>query len=509
MFGTDNTLKVLIGKANANIVSNNSVQITNPGGANYIADGQIVILAGSKDTVVTSSNASTFVGAPIRFAQRSGNYLSFSPRFQTTFAAYDEENWLTAGEQTDIIGYNPNTSTGAINVVNHSQYELEITNLFDDKLFAEQFARRIYSYSTGTADTQLTIAQGFVNQINADPASFIKAELTGDGILGSGLSGTGAALLFTNGSTQVGFYTAPLVASTGSVAVGTMLSVPSSEGKVFTYTVPILDTVHLYIGTTVYTGVPGATLVTSVNTGTQAVASYETGVLTITILEDNGQTLVPYLYDNTGSAIITPTIVTTNMGDATPVIYTVATAASTAATFTLTTPFTGGTGYVPIGTSSLVYNTQSVTPSNYGVKLTGEQVNWADYGLFPYKRVVFSETLLNFGTTPVVTSATTQQGTGNYKQVRDLEWFALGGDGIRNDMWHPIPTGRHDATAYTPYNIYAINYSNINPIEVVSGSKPSRGQIIIATAQTPITGDTQDSNITTLLGDLSIATFGV
>jgi hypothetical protein len=374
MFTTDNTIKVLIGKD----IEKTATPSIDPQSASYIADGEIVIL---------TSNATTDVGEEVnpgtaldreyvRFVQRSGDTLNYSPRIKVANLLKTTARLsAAAAEQVDYIGYN--LTSGSIEELNNNQYLLHITYKHDDKIWSEQLNKRTYCYYSDTSATQQEVARSFVKQINMDLYTSVKAEM-----------------IFNTGTET------PLAAGTISAIHGSATVVMSGAGGVVQGD---------------YLRVAGA--------GATNAVYYVTAV--------------------SGSNV------------------------------TLETPFQGTTG----AALASVRVTAGVT--NVGIRLTGLAITYKPKGIAPYNKVKFETAIANFGSTTITNSTVMSWGTGVYEQVADMEWFALGGDGIRNFMWHPIPDGRTDAVSGTYYKTLTFEYYNDDDRYVVSGTKPSKGLVYI------------------------------
>jgi hypothetical protein len=74
---------------------------------------------------------------------------------------------------------------------------------------------------------------------------------------------------------------------------------------------------------------------------------------------------------------------------------------------------------------------------------------------------------------PTVTAASL--GSGTYRQVAELEWFALGFEGIKNRMTIPIPAGRTLADPAAIYSTITVEFMLRDQYNVVSGAKPGKG----------------------------------
>ena len=399
MFGTNNTIKVLIGKDTART---GTVQITDPGLATYIEDGEVLILD-SLDAPVTA--ASEY----IKFVQRSGDDLHFSPRILVANIIKPVARlYAAATEQIDYIGF-VGSGTNTITATDYNNYFLNVTYKHDKGMWSEQLNRRIYFYQSGLGVTVKDIATDFTKKVNADQFAY---------------GGYGA-----------------------------------------------VKAERLVDSTTVTTPAQTATLT-------------------------NGSAYVTM--SAIGHGIVPGDIVRFGANAATVAVYIVKSTISTTV-FELDTPWQG--------TSAALVAARIVTAILYwGIKLTALPLTYVAKGLKPYRKVFFDLAISGWGATAMTASTRMYPGNGVYEQVADMEWFALGGDGIRNDMWHPIPTGRTDAIAGTNYNVFSFEYTNTDENYVISGTKPAKGLVYVYVVGTHSAGNQMDTLVHTATGDWNVAT---
>lgn len=130
--------------------------------------------------------------------------------------------------------------------------------------------------------------------------------------------------------------------------------------------------------------------------------------------------------------------------------------------------------------SGAAVNAFKVTANtSYGIKITGVATTWKDKGLFKWNKVMWDTSIRNFGTTPYTLLQVADFGEGISYQVRDLEWFSLGGDGALNTTMHPINEGRSDTDLTKTYDVISIEYFNDDDVYPVSGTRPSKGLIYV------------------------------
>jgi len=126
--------------------------------------------------------------------------------------------------------------------------------------------------------------------------------------------------------------------------------------------------------------------------------------------------------------------------------------------------------------------TQSVgQPAANILRLTGKTLTF-ELGYFKNNEVRF-EVSVDEALSPIIAAITVATaatlGSGTYKQVAEMEWFALGYEGIKNRMTVPIPTGRELADSAINYSTIAIEFNLRDQYNVVSGAKPGKGMVYI------------------------------
>lgn len=166
MFKSDNTSRLLIGK---DINRTAGVQVNDSGVANFIADGEVVVL-GEDGTPLTAG--STFADSRyITIVQGRGG--AGSTKVMTSSVTIDGSQIVTASgtsfrdsvEQVSYVGHDDVAAAGSIDAQPFTNYKMTITYKNDREVFSEQLLKRVYFYSTGSAATQLEIATYFANVI--------------------------------------------------------------------------------------------------------------------------------------------------------------------------------------------------------------------------------------------------------------------------------------------------------------------------------------------------------
>ncbi len=186
-----NSINVLIGKSVARTAS---VQITDPSGSGYIADGEVLVL-NHLDQPLTAGQ--TVSDSPyIRIVQRSGSQLIFSARIDgQNVKAYRGKSGVAGAEQIYVLGYNG--SSGSIDLTTTAKI-LKISFKHDQRMWSEQPMRRAYPSSSTTQAGVATDIAGLMNQdslaalmqTGEASASWISAEILCNNA-GTAITGTG------------------------------------------------------------------------------------------------------------------------------------------------------------------------------------------------------------------------------------------------------------------------------------------------------------------------------
>jgi hypothetical protein len=196
MFKSDNSTNILIGK---DIARTGSIQINDIGGVGYIANGEILVL----DELHAPLTAGDDIGdSPIVYVVqgRGGNNgLKWStPIDGRNVVRATALSYAAPVAQVTHIG-NVGAGALAIDVLPFTDYKLTIRYTHDSELYSEQSNKRVFYYTTGAADTQLSIATAFANMINAEEYFNATALVVNNGA-NYGIRLTGQALDFELGS---------------------------------------------------------------------------------------------------------------------------------------------------------------------------------------------------------------------------------------------------------------------------------------------------------------------
>lgn len=168
MFKSDNTVNILLGK---DLERTAGAQITDIGGAGFIANGEILILDENDNVMVPGATYADTKS--IRIVQGKGLANDVSMKSSTVINGRGilsavGRPYQAAVEQQTFVGYNAVSTTGSIVVQAYEDYKLTIVYKSLKEVFSEQLLKRTFYYTTGASDTQDTIATAFVDMINAD-----------------------------------------------------------------------------------------------------------------------------------------------------------------------------------------------------------------------------------------------------------------------------------------------------------------------------------------------------
>lgn len=135
---------------------------------------------------------------------------------------------------------------------------------------------------------------------------------------------------------------------------------------------------------------------------------------------------------------------------------------STTKTITFDRPVKVASGARVTGSSyNQVVPAASVATASWGVKLVGNDRKW-EVGKSTFSKVRFDVSLLNFGTTPITTTAVATEGVGTYRSVSELEQFLQGNEFsylYRSNPGGPLlVTPYNDADSATNYDMISLKF---------------------------------------------------
>lgn len=406
-----------------------------------------VAIVNEAGTVQTSSIASTT--DEYRIVKQTANGPVFSPRFKySQIVSKGAKNFEQAQEQVTVIGYDPTSAGGSLSTVTAgSTWKLSLDLLSTMGYYNSSSIIKDPVYTTQAA-TEADLVKGIVNNaINnfkapRAAAGTLQFDRTSNGTL-SDFTGTGTLLKFTKDSTLVSTYIkaaagdATLTASTMTAAVGDVFSVPSVLGRTFTFTANILGTGAgrhiIYIGTTSYDVADAGSadqnataIAAAINAGTQASATASTSTVTVAY-KPNFYALPPVVWYSADDSSFTNVAVTIASGNAAPVKYVAATAASSAASFTLDIPWQGETGYVIGGTTAATHTGTMASITAWGIKIAGlpQVISKFNPVTDLFRKVRFKSFLKNLtantATSTVTESQAAKEGSGMLESVSVTE----------------------------------------------------------------------------------------
>lgn len=212
MFTTTNAKHVLVA---GNVARTASASI-DPNSANYIADGEVVIVS-SAGTVLDSTTV--LAEDKIRIVQRSGDQVFYSPTIKgSDIASYKGSAYATDVEQLSYLGWNG--TSGAIDEITSNDYLVRIVRQDTQATYLNKEMLKFGAYRSLATTSQEAIAKGLVESLIAnfsrEPEQEIKFERVCSGTQAT--DGTATSITVTNGSTA-----ATLNAGATTVAVGDYL----------------------------------------------------------------------------------------------------------------------------------------------------------------------------------------------------------------------------------------------------------------------------------------------
>jgi len=212
MFTTTNAKHVLVA---GNVARTASASI-DPNSADYIADGEVVIVS-SAGTVLDSTTV--LAEDKIRIVQRSGDQVFYSPTIKgSDIASYKGSAYASDVEQLSYLGWNG--TSGAIDEITSNDYLVRIVRQDTQATYLNKEMLKFGAYRSLATTSQEDIAKGLVESLIAnfsrEPEQEIKFERVCSGTQAT--DGTATSITVTNGSTA-----ATLNAGATTVAVGDYL----------------------------------------------------------------------------------------------------------------------------------------------------------------------------------------------------------------------------------------------------------------------------------------------
>jgi hypothetical protein len=472
-----------------------------------MAAGSIAIV-NEAGTVQTSTIMAT--DGEFRLVQKlSDGSLIFSPFFNPTKVKnVVGKSYVQPINQVSFLGFNG--SSGALDATAAEDF---VTNLVweNSRGFYNNSPLMLTAAYRTVAASQKELAFGLQSHwaaaLKRQPYKFVKVEVVGDGTVAD-ITGTSTITKVTKGSKGASVFikdadgTAGMTASTASVTDATVLNVPSSGGRTFTFSAVALGTSaghHLVvIGETTYlvadagTNAQNATAIAAaINAGTQATAVVDTAAITVTYNTDF-YSLPPLVLSSDDDSTWAQVAVTIASGDTEPVKYQISGTTSAAATFTLTEAYEGETGYVFDGTTDTI-NTGIATVTNYGLKFTGQENSTFDAVNDTHSMTRFSVTLGNFSTATVTYSQKANEGSGYWKGLANQEVYAQFQDKSPFISAMPRNNYRSEVLSTKDYDLCSFEVSQVAVVGNATGIASYKNFMIQIASATALAGDGVDA----------------
>jgi hypothetical protein len=395
-----------------------------------------------------------------------------SPAFTSADLVYANANaYAQPSQQVSFLGYDGTTINGLGTITLGDSYSVQLSLSYTAGAIAQQnLMKSISAYATDTS--QATVAKNLFEthyrQFGPlhEPFRAILCDRIAR-VTSVAAHDTATIAYLVNGSKTVTLYTKTaaasdaLTASATTIDAGTVVNIPSYNGRTFTFTASVLGAgagSHvIYIGSTSYivadagTAAENATAIAAaINAGTLATAVADTAGVTI-IYNENTRALPPMVLSSVDNSTFALVAVTIASGDAVPVQYVVAATTAAAATYTLDEPWQGPTGYAYTGTTAATNIGESTlnAANAWGLKFTGV--------MEPFNPVTDKWTMVHFdvlggafgsfGTEYKAVKA--NEGHGNWRAVAALEQYAQGNETFYRTSNYPYTLNRTEAVAGT------------------------------------------------------------
>ena len=196
--GQNNISYALVGKNLSSVT--NATRVT---GTESLSDGSIVLV--DKDNVVISTTGTLTADQEIRFAQRSGNTIKYTPYFTIKNAKVKLSSYSAGVEQVSYVGYNG--TSGSLDVIDNNYYTIWVNLL--QSYNGTPYMKDISYKSVKTGATQAQVATGLydaaIRSFGREPYKYITFDRVSDGTRTVFAAGTGTAanINVTNNSTAV------------------------------------------------------------------------------------------------------------------------------------------------------------------------------------------------------------------------------------------------------------------------------------------------------------------
>jgi hypothetical protein len=399
-------------------------------------------------------------------------------------------------EQVTFVGY-PGTGSSTVPSAASTSYHIMVRRTENSKLrrgvgydnditaqYTTAGTTSAQAWTTNMVATLIKTTDQYETELSNEYPGYVRIEAVSDGTV-TAFTGTGTAVRVTKNSTTVEFLVATTwAASTGTVAAGDVIQLPTSGAKRFSFTALDAITHDIWIGTDFYTVADAASandgsdnaaaIVAAVNAGSNGeYSAYVSGTAGVVIaFNPCFSALVPVVFDQTNNAEIVVTIDAAPVQDSVPVRYVVKDSVTAGATFELTYPYQGETGVVIDGTGATNSGVVS-TITAWGIKFAGIR-NQYDVNRFRdfYKNTFEVRVMRGPNPDPVAITTTVKPslGSGNPPQVMQSEYVSYGNFG-RNRMVTDIPQRIRPqlATDCGRYSLVQLRVKKTSTPELVGG----------------------------------------
>ena len=148
-------------------------------------------------------------------------------------------------------------------------------------------------------------------------------------------------------------------------------------------------------------------------------------------------------------------------------------------TITLGSPYQSSSGPIAIASVKIITAAQASTAA-FGFALEGLPLTWSINPAANNRYEIVSFDVhpgTGWGSTTITNVQDPILGSGLLPQVAEIEWFALGFEGLQSRYNIPLPTGRRDAVDSTYYTIY-IEY-DIPSVSAITGDVSAKQGLYI------------------------------
>lgn len=270
VLSVQNMQETFVGRA---VSRTGSAQVTNPAAANYIVDGEIVVV-NNNGVVVDSGTASTFNTTPfVQIVERNGDVLTWSSKIPATgVLSYAGRLGAQGTEQIYHVGFNG--SGNSLDITAGLDFQLTVIENQDDMMWSEQKKKSVVYVPNNLVTSQQDLAKAVVkNHMKkyVTDGSAITAAMLNSAAAGgcTAITGTWTTAQVVHGSPYVTFNAGGTVTN---VSAGTILRIGNTTGGasgvgagIPVYTVASVQTVNTVVIVTLdqpYAG-PGDALIAS------------------------------------------------------------------------------------------------------------------------------------------------------------------------------------------------------------------------------------------------------